>query len=137
MQPVELPGSAHVLVVDDQAGMRLTLKGILGRRGLRVSVAEDGIDALRAAQLQPFDAFLLDIKMPGISGVETFLRLKEFCPKAAVIMMTAHASEDEVRQALDEGALAVLQKPLDMPTLFEILDGCLKPRVSPKEAEKN
>ena len=80
-----------ILVVDDQAGMRLTMKGILTRRGYDVTVAEDGAKALEAVKSMKFRIIFMDIKMPGMSGVDTFVKIKEINPKATVIMMTAFA----------------------------------------------
>ena len=115
-----------ILVVDDQAGMRMTLKGILSRKGYDVSVAEDGNKAIEAARKTNFRMILMDIKMPGMSGVETFIKIKEFNSSATVIMMTAFAVEDEIKRAIQEGAYAVVHKPFDMEKILSIICECLK-----------
>ena len=115
-----------ILVVDDQAGMRLTLKGILSRKGYDVSTAEDGLQAIEAAKKTEFRMILMDIKMPGMSGVETFIKIKELNKTATVIMMTAFAVEDEIKRAIQEGAYAVIHKPFDMERILGVIGECLK-----------
>ena len=117
---------AKILVVDDQAGMRLTLKGILNKRGYDVTVAQDGMAAIEEARKAPFQVILMDIKMPGMSGVEAFVKIKELNPHAVVIMMTAFAVEEEIRRAIREGAYAVIHKPFEMDKILGIIVECLK-----------
>jgi two-component system, NtrC family, response regulator HydG len=117
-----------ILVVDDQAGIRLTLKGVLSRRGYDVSVAESGEAALEAARQKPFRVIFMDIKMPGMNGVDTLIKIKEINPGATVIMMTAYALEEEIRRAIREGAYAVAYKPFDMDRMLAVVDECLEDR---------
>ncbi len=117
-----------ILVVDDQAGMRLTLKGILSKKGYDVSVAQDGMAAVEAVQTSQFQVILMDIKMPGMSGVEAFIKIKQINPSAVVIMMTAFALEDEIKQAIREGAYAVIYKPFEMEKILGIIGECLEDR---------
>ena len=128
MPPELTPDAIKILVVDDQSGMRLTLKGILAKRGYDVTVAEDGYQALEAAKKTAFSIIFMDIKMPGMSGVETYLKLKEFNPNVTVIMMTAFALEDDIRMAVREGAYAVLHKPFDMEKMFAMIGESLDKR---------
>jgi DNA-binding NtrC family response regulator len=67
----------------------------------------------------------MDIKMPGINGVQTFREVKKSNPQAAVIMMTAYSVEDLVREALEEGAYAVVYKPFDMEHVVSIIESAL------------
>ncbi len=119
-------GPAKILVVDDQAGMRLTLKGILSKKGYDVTVAQDGMAALEAVKKTHFQVILMDIKMPGMSGVETFVKIKEVSPNSVVIMMTAFALEEEIKRAIREGAYAVIHKPFEMDKILDIIGECLK-----------
>lgn len=125
MTAKQLNETIKILVVDDQAGMRLTLKGILSRKGYQVTVAESGEEALDAVRRTDFRVIFMDIKMPGMSGVETFIKIKEVRPKSTVIMMTAYAVEDEIKRAIREGAYAVVYKPFDMEKILGIVDECL------------
>ena len=127
MPPEAKPRPLKILVVDDQAGMRLTLKGILARRGYQVGMAEDAPQAIEAAAAGDWDLIIMDIKMPGMSGVEALAKIREGCPKASIIMMTAYASPDEISRAFREGVYTVLNKPLDMEKaltlIAEVLEG--------------
>ena len=107
----------NILVVDDLKSSRLTLGGILEDEGHNVVLAENGYQAIEAAKQIPFDLIFMDIKMPGINGVQTFREVKKINPQAAVIMMTAYSVEDLVREALEEGAYAVVYKPFDYSDL--------------------
>jgi len=115
----------NILVVDDLRSSRLTLGGILEDEGHRVVLAEDGYQAIEAAKQSPFDLVFMDIKMPGINGVQAFREVKKTNPNAAVIMMTAYSVEDLVREALEEGAYAVVYKPFDMEHVASIIESVL------------
>jgi two-component system response regulator HydG len=115
----------NVLVVDDLKSSRLTLGGILEDEGHNVVLAENGYQAIEAAKQVPFDLVFMDIKMPGINGVQTFREVKKINPQAAVIMMTAYSVEDLVREALEEGAYAVVYKPFDMEHVVSIIESVL------------
>ena len=112
----------RVLVVDDNADMCDMLSDILELEGYAVSVAHDGFQALAAAETQCFDVVLMDIKMPEMNGVETFKRFKKIAPRTPVIMITAFAFEDLIKEALREGAFAALNKPLNFDELFSIIE---------------
>lgn len=115
----------NILVVDDLRSSRLTLGGILEDEGHNVVLAENGYQAIEAARQVPFDLIFMDIKMPGINGVQTFREVKKLNPRAAVIMMTAYSVEDLVREALEEGAYAVVYKPFDMEHIVSIIESAL------------
>ena len=97
-----------ILVVDDQRGMRLTLSGVIEDKGYDVTGVEDGYQAIDAASKTLFDVIFMDIKMPGINGVQTFREIKKISPSSVVVMMTGFAVEDLVKEALDEGAFSVV-----------------------------
>lgn len=116
----------NILVVDDLKSSRLTLGGILEDEGHNVVLAENGYQAIEAARQVPFDVIFMDIKMPGINGVQTFREVKKINPRAAVIMMTAYSVEDLVREALEEGAYAVVYKPFDIEHVVNIIEAALR-----------
>ncbi len=116
----------NILVVDDLKGSRLTLGGILEDEGHNVVLAENGYQAIEAARQISFDLIFMDIKMPGINGVQTFREVKKINPRAAVIMMTAYSVEDLVREALEEGAYAVIYKPFDIEHVVNIIESALR-----------
>jgi DNA-binding NtrC family response regulator len=111
-----------ILIVDDNRDLCEMLTDIMEMEGFRVTLAHDGFEALKLAGSQSFDIVLMDIKMPGMNGVETYKKFKELAPGTPVIMITAFALEDLVREALREGAYAALQKPLDFNELFAIIE---------------
>ena len=115
----------NILVVDDLKGMRVTLGRILEDEGHNVVLAENGYQAIEAAKQTSFDLIFMDIKMPGINGVQTFREVKKINPQAAVIMMTAYSVEDLVREALEEGAYAVVYKPFDIENILSIIESAL------------
>ena len=118
--------SANILVVDDQVGMLETFTDILIDKGYRVSTAEDGYTAIDKVRKESFDVIFMDIKMPGINGVQTFREIKKINPKSAVIMMTAYSVEDLVKEAIEEGAYTVIYKPFDMDRIVETIERVLK-----------
>ncbi len=115
-----------VLVVDDLRSIRLTLGGILEDEGFDVVLAENGYQAIEAAKNTPFDLIFIDIKMPGINGVQTFREIKKINPGAVVIMMTAYSAEDFVKEVLEEGAYAVVYKPFDVDKIVSIIGSALQ-----------
>ena len=116
----------NVLVVDDLKSIRLTLGGILEDEGYNVVLAEDGYQAIEMAKQTTFDLIFMDIKMPGINGVQTFREIKRINPEAVVIMMTAYSVEDLVREAVEEGAYAVVYKPFDIEKIVSIIESALR-----------
>ncbi len=122
-------GKSNVLVVDDLRNMRLTLGGILEDEGHNVVTVEDGYQAIEAVRKTHFDAIFMDIKMPGINGVQTFREVKKIDPKAAVIMMTAYSVEDLVKEALEEGAYAIVYKPFDIDKIIALIEELLREKI--------
>jgi len=118
-------GKTNILVVDDLRSIRLTLGGILEDKGYNVVTAENGYQAIKAAKRAHFDAIFMDIKMPGIDGVQTFREVKKIDPKAVVIMMTAYSVEDLVKEALEEGAYTIVHKPFDIDRIVVIIEELL------------
>ncbi len=119
-------GKTNILVVDDLRRIRLTLGAILEDKGHNVVMVENGYQAIEAVRKTHFDAIFMDIKMPGIDGVQTFREVKKIDPKAAVIMMTAYSVEDLVKEALEEGAYTVVYKPFDIDRIIAIIEELLK-----------
>jgi len=113
--------TSSVLVVDDSIGICQTMSMILRRKGFEVSCAADGPAAVEKVRERPFDAVLLDIRLPGMDGVEVHKRIRSLRPGAKVAMMTAYAVEDKVRDALSAGADTVFYKPLDMDAIINYL----------------
>ena len=79
---------ARILVVDDEATIRLTLEMLLRRRGYAVTCASNGVEALALIEQQPFALLLLDLKMPGLSGIDIARRARALHPKVEVLILT-------------------------------------------------
>ena len=117
-----------IMVVDDDEGMRITLEGIIEDEGYNVIGAEDGYRAIELAKVNPCALFFLDIRMPGINGVETYREIKKTSPGSVVAMMTGFTAEGLVQAALDEGAYTVVYKPFRIERIIEIVSTVLKSR---------
>jgi sigma-B regulation protein RsbU (phosphoserine phosphatase) len=109
-----------LLVVDDDELNRDMLSRRLERKGYRVTVCAGGLEALEAAAAAPFDLVLLDVMMPGLSGVEVLRELRQRHPatELPVIMATARDQSEEIVQALRLGANDYVTKPLDFPVVL-------------------
>ena len=110
----------RIMVVDDNASMRVTLEAIIEDEGYDVTGAGDGYQAIRLAEESHFDLIFLDIKLPGIDGVETFREVRRVSPDTVVVMMTGFSLVELVEQALEEGAYAVLNKPFNLEQIVPI-----------------
>ena len=111
-----------MLIVDDDADMTETLADVLTDMGYEVAVAENGYQAIEMVRQNKYDVALMDIKMPGINGVETFKEVKRIRPQTRVIMMTAYSVQDLIQEALKEGAYAVIYKPMDIDKLVSLVE---------------
>jgi two-component system response regulator AtoC len=103
----------RILVVDDEAPMRESLRDWLLEEGYDVGLAASGKEAIAMAQDGTWSVVLLDLKMPGMDGLETLAELREVAPNAEVVMMTAYATVDTAVKAMKSGAYDYLVKPFD------------------------
>jgi DNA-binding NtrC family response regulator len=117
-----------ILIVDDEFVVRDSLSKWFIQDGYRVGTANDANHALKLMEDGPWDVILLDIKMPGISGLELQKRLKEIDSSAAIIMVTAFASVDSAIQALKEGAFDYVTKPVDPDHLSHLVSNAIRQR---------
>jgi len=103
-----------ILIVDDESSIRMALQGILEDEGYRVTMANDGLDALSALQKEIPDLVLLDIWMPRLDGLETLQRVKELYPDLAVVMISGHGTIETAVKATKLGAFDFIEKPLSL-----------------------
>jgi DNA-binding NtrC family response regulator len=108
-----------VLVVDDEERFRWNLMKLLSVKGIQAEGAASGEEALAAAAATKYDVILLDVKMPGMGGVEAMKKLKAAGLKAQVIFLTGHASVDDAVDGLQLGAFDYLLKPCATDLLLE------------------
>lgn len=102
---------SKLLVVDDEPSVRTSLEGILEQEGHLVTTAASGEEALAAMDGDVFDLILVDLKMPGIDGLEVMAAAKRMMPDAVVIILTAYGTVDSAVGALRQGAHDYLLKP--------------------------
>ncbi|MBC8209286.1 MAG: response regulator [Desulfobulbaceae bacterium] len=113
---------SKVLLVDDEREFVHTLSERLALRDMGSAVAEDGESALKLiAEDQP-EVIVLDLKMPGIDGIEVLRRVKASHPEVEVIVLTGHGSEADRKTCMDLGAMAYMHKPVDIDKLSRILE---------------
>jgi len=111
----------RILVVDDEPEIRQLFTDILAPRGYEVVAASSGCEAVACAKQQRFDVIFLDIKMPGMNGVETFEALKRITPQAQYVMITGYAGSQLVDQSLASGALLCLSKPFGVADILDLI----------------
>jgi two-component system, NtrC family, response regulator HydG len=112
----------RVLVVDDDHDLAETIEDILSGWGHEVTVAHDGEQAVRLFREGPFDLCFMDVRLPGVNGVDSLLEIRRFRPEAKIVIMTAYSVEDLLARAVDGGAMAVLHKPLATEAILEAIE---------------
>jgi DNA-binding NtrC family response regulator len=116
----EMRPELRIMVVDDELIVRESLKGWLEKFGYGVETAADAQEALKELEREGYDLLFVDIKMPGMDGIELLKRVKEDQPDVIVVMITAHGSIESAIEAMKAGASDYLMKPFD-PEDLELL----------------
>lgn len=132
--PQPAADSPAILLVDDEAGYVDTLAKRLARRGYRTTTATDGPSALailespeESPEKSAVDVVVLDVRMPGMDGIETLRRIKALAPTIEVVMLTGHASVEAAMQGMELGAFDYLMKPVELDDLlYKIQDAWKK-----------
>lgn len=119
---------AHLLIVDDERTTRLSLSEIFALRGATVATAANGQEALELIAKDDFDLIVLDIKMPGISGLQVLESVQQTSPNTIVVMLTAHATVDSAIRALRQGAFDYILKPAQPRMIIEVVERGLAKR---------
>jgi PAS domain S-box-containing protein len=117
---------ATILVVEDEAGERITLCGILEEVGYRAIGLEKGADALKAMKKAPFDVVVVDIKLPDVSGLDILEMAKEINPDVAVVITTGYASVETAVDAVNQGAYAYFVKPVNPDEIKNTIANALR-----------
>jgi len=112
---------SRVLLVDDEREFVQTLSERLEMRDVGSAVAYDGESALKMVEDDEPEVIILDLRMPGIDGIEVLRRVKQSHPHIEVIILTGHGSEEDRKTCMELGAFAYLQKPVDIEALSETL----------------
>lgn len=133
---------AKVLLVDDEEDFLATLAERLATRGMKVSTATSGEEAVAKVEEQGFDLIILDLAMPGIDGLETLKRIKAKQPEAEIIILSGHGSIKTSIEAMKLGAEDFMEKPVNITELIDKISEAKDKRLlvletkSVKEIEK-
>jgi DNA-binding NtrC family response regulator len=125
--------SIRVLIVDDEVEFLETLVKRLRKRKLDVDGVTSGEAALEQLKERPVDIVVLDVKMPGMSGLDTLREIKKGYSLLEVIMLTGHANMEVAIEGMDVGAFDYLMKPIEIDELvYKIQDACKRKRLNEK-----
>jgi len=111
----------RLLLVDDEAPLRRNLAKLLARRGFSIEQAASGEECLAVLDTAPVDVVVLDVKMPGIDGIETLARIKRGHPRIEVILLTGHATTRDGVEGIKLGAFDYLSKPVEFEHLLSTI----------------
>lgn len=114
-------GTARLLIVDDEIDTCANLKDIFTDLDYQVDVACDGPSALDLIKSRHYDVALLDLKMPGMDGLELYRRIREISAGTVALIVTAYAASETAQAALDAGAWHILPKPVDFSRLLALV----------------
>ncbi|MES9791647.1 response regulator [Priestia megaterium] len=110
-----------ILIVDDQYGIRILLTEVLQKEGYTTFQAANGFQAIDITKEQAPDLVLLDMKIPGMDGIEILKRLKQHDETIKVIIMTPYGELDMIQEAKDLGALTHFAKPFDIDEIRKVV----------------
>ncbi|MFL6228907.1 MAG: sigma-54-dependent transcriptional regulator [Pyrinomonadaceae bacterium] len=122
-----------ILIVDDERGIRETLRGVLEDEGFAVDAVGAGEDALRACERRNFGCVLLDVWLPGMDGLDTLARLKESGADCAVVMISGHGNIETAVRATKLGAFDFIEKPLSIEKTLLTVRNALRQRALERE----
>ena len=115
-----------ILIIDDQPGIRLLLNEVFKKEGYTPLLAANGMEALKIVEEEPVDCVLLDMKIPGMNGLEILQHLKAKNEKVPVIMMTAYGEQGLIDEAKKLGASNYFTKPFNIFEVLAEVNGILK-----------
>ena len=121
-----------ILIVDDEEDLVSTLAERLALRGFEVEAATTGAEALERLGQNGFSVLVVDVKMPGIGGLELTAEIKRSHPNLPVILFTGHTSRDDAERGMQEGACDYLVKPIDIEKLIAKIRNAVGGKESPK-----
>jgi len=113
--------AATILIVDDQYGIRILLNEVLKKEGYQTLQAANGPEAIQLAKENVPDLVLLDMKIPGMDGIEILKRMKAENPNIRAIIMTAYGELDMIQEAKNIGAIMHVPKPFDIDDIRQTI----------------
>jgi len=127
----------RVLLIDDETVFVDNLVAVLTRRGMKVESANDGLKALDLLSNEPYDVLVLDLRMPGMDGIELLKAIRERDVRTPVILLTGQLSIKQLAEAVKEGVAEVMLKPCRIDTLISCIENAHEREVFATEvAEK-
>jgi DNA-binding response OmpR family regulator len=120
--------AAQILIVDDESSIRLTLSALLKRAGFEVTSAENGPEAVALLERQAFELLLVDLKMPGMDGMQVVAAARRRQPDLAIIVLTGHGSLETAVEGLHHGVFDYLLKTTEPPQVIERVKAGLQAR---------
>lgn len=124
----------RVLLVDDEEDFRTTLAKRMAKRQVEVTEVENGPAALESLGKGVFDVVVLDVRMPGMDGIETLRRIKANYPRVEVIMLTGHASVESGIEGMRLGAFDYLMKPCEINELLLKIQDAYQRKLAQEES---
>lgn len=116
---------SRILIVDDEIDACHSLRDILEDVGYEVEIALTAAGAMEQVRAHPFKMAILDLKLPDLDGVSLYRQMKNLRSETVAIMVTAYASTEVTRQALQAGISQMLSKPVDVPRLMNVVSRAL------------
>jgi DNA-binding NtrC family response regulator len=123
----------NVLIIDDEERFLKTTKALLEKEGYEVITSSDGWQGVAALKAKSIDVVVLDVKMPGIDGIEVLRRIKAAFPLVEVVMLTGHATMETAIEGLKLGAFDYLSKPCDVAVLKQKINDAYDKRAATLE----
>ncbi len=123
----------NVLIIDDEKRFLQTTQKLLEKQGYTVYTATDGLSGITRLKVKRIDVVILDVKMPGMDGVEVLRKIKADFPLVEVVMLTGHSTVESAIEGLQLGAFDYLTKPCDIPVLIQKIDAAGDKKKSAEE----
>jgi two-component system response regulator (stage 0 sporulation protein F) len=111
----------RILIVDDQIGIRSLLSVLFYEAGFEIFEASSGLEAVNMVDKHQLDLVVMDLRMPGMNGMEAFTRMKKMDSKIKVVLMSAFAEDETANYALKKGAAGFFHKPFDLQMLKDFV----------------
>jgi DNA-binding NtrC family response regulator len=125
-----------LMLVDDEERFLSTTRKVLMKRGYEVFTARSGLEALALLKQYPINIVILDVKMPGMDGMETLKEIKKHFPRVDVMMLTGHATLELARDGIEFGAKDFVIKPADIDELIQKAEKLFELQVTKQEHTK-
>ncbi len=129
--------TARVLLVDDEERFRTTMGKLLRKRGFEVEEAGSGHEAMVRLQQGDVDVIVLDVKMPGMDGIQTLAKIKSLDPLPEVIVLTGHANVDAAVEIMRLGGYEYLLKPCPIDDLVAKIEGALEKKRAKEKVQRS